>query len=82
MPLTLEVGTEPVFAQLGLGSDVGAEMTIDDGSLVLRRLVNLDRPVGSEIRKTHLRAVLVAPMTTAGREAPFRIGVTNASPPR
>ncbi len=46
-------------------------------------LVNLDPTVGSEIRKTrpyvvvspaemhdHLRTVLVAPMTTAGREAP------------
>ena len=54
-------------------------------------LVNLDPTVGSEIRKTrpcvvvspaemhdHLRTVLVAPMTTAGREAPFRIGVTHA----
>ncbi len=53
-------------------------------------LVNLDPTVGSEIRKTrpcvvvspaemhdHLRTVLVAPMTTAGREAPFRIGVTH-----
>ena len=53
-------------------------------------LVNLDPTVGSEIRKTrpcvvvspaemhdHLRAVLVAPMTTAGREAPFRIGVAH-----
>lgn len=51
-------------------------------------LVNLDPTVGSEIRKTrpcvvispaemhnHLRTVLVAPMTTAGREAPFRISV-------
>jgi mRNA interferase MazF len=48
-------------------------------------LVNLDPTVGSEIRKTrpcvvvspremhdYLRTVLVAPMTTAGREAPFR----------
>jgi mRNA interferase MazF len=26
----------------------------------------------------HLRTVLVAPMTTAGREAPFRIGVAHA----
>jgi mRNA interferase MazF len=25
----------------------------------------------------HLRTALVAPMTTAGREAPFRIGVTH-----
>ena len=54
-------------------------------------LVNLDPTVGSEIRKTrpcvvvspaemhdHLRTVLVAPMTTAGREAPFRIGVTHS----
>ncbi len=53
-------------------------------------LVNLDPTVGSEIRKTrpcvvvspaemhdHLRTVLVAPMATAGREAPFRIGVTH-----
>ena len=53
-------------------------------------LVNLDPTVGSEIRKTrpcvvvspaemhdHLRIVFVAPMTTAGREAPFRIGVTH-----
>lgn len=53
-------------------------------------LVNLDPAIGSEIRKTrpcvvvspaemhdHLRTVLVAPMTTAGREAPFRIGVTH-----
>ena len=54
-------------------------------------LVNLDPTVGSEIRKTrpcvvvspsemhdHLRTVLVAPMTTAGREAPFRIGVNHS----
>ncbi len=53
-------------------------------------LVNLDPTVGSGIRKTrpcvivsppemhdHLRTVLVAPMTTAGREAPFRIDVTH-----
>ena len=53
-------------------------------------LVDLDPTVGSEIRKTrpcvvvspaemhdHLRTVLVAPMTTAGREAPFRIGVNH-----
>lgn len=51
-------------------------------------LVNLDPTIASEIKKTrpcvvvspaemhdHLRTVLVAPMTTAGREAPFRIGV-------
>ena len=54
-------------------------------------LVKLDPTVGSEIRKTrpcvvlsppemhdHLRTVLVAPMTTAGREAPFRIGVSHS----
>lgn len=53
-------------------------------------LVNLDPAVGNEIRKTrpcvvvspsemhdHLRTVLVAPMTTAGREAPFRIGINH-----
>ena len=53
-------------------------------------LVNLDPTVGSAVRKTrpcvvvspsemhdHLRTVLVAPMTTAGRQAPFRIGVTH-----
>ena len=53
-------------------------------------LVNLNPTVGSEIRKTrpcvvvspaemhdHLRTVLVAPMTTAGREAPFRVGVNH-----
>jgi mRNA interferase MazF len=53
-------------------------------------LVNLDPTVGSEIRKTrpcvvispaemhdHLRTVIVAPMTTKGRAAPFRIGVTH-----
>jgi mRNA interferase MazF len=50
--------------------------------------MNLDPTVANEIRKTrpcvvvspaemhdHLRTVLVAPMTTVGREAPFRIGV-------
>lgn len=54
-------------------------------------LVNLDPTVGSEIRKTrpcvvvsppemhdHLRTVIVAPMTTKNRAAPFRIGVTHA----
>ena len=54
-------------------------------------LVNLNPTVGSDIRKTrpcvivsppemhdNLRTVLVAPMTTAGREAPFRIGITHA----
>ncbi|MCC6590063.1 MAG: type II toxin-antitoxin system PemK/MazF family toxin [Bryobacterales bacterium] len=54
-------------------------------------LVNLDPTVGSEIKKTrpcvivsppemhnNLRTALVAPMTTGGREAPFRISVTHA----
>jgi len=53
-------------------------------------LVNLDSTVGSEIRKTrpcvvvspgemhdHLRTVIVAPMTTKGQSAPFRIGVAH-----
>jgi len=53
-------------------------------------LVNLDPTVGSEIRKTrpcivispdemhdHLRTVIVAPMTTKSRAAPFRIGITH-----
>src|SRR6202162_4997789 len=53
-------------------------------------LVNLDPTVGSEIRKTrpcvvvspaemhdHLRTVIVAPMTTKSRPAPFRIPVTH-----
>jgi mRNA interferase MazF len=53
-------------------------------------LVNLDPSVGSEIKKTrpcvvvspaemhdHLRTVIVAPMTTKGRTAPFRVGVTH-----
>ena len=53
-------------------------------------LVNLNPTVGSQIRKTrpcvvvspaemhdHLRTVLVAPMTTKSRAAPFRIGVTH-----
>jgi len=53
-------------------------------------LVNLDPTVGSEIQKTrpcvvispaevhdHLRTVIVAPMTTKGRSAPFRIGVSH-----
>lgn len=51
-------------------------------------LVNLDPTVGSEIQKTrpcvvisapemhdHLRTVIVAPMTTGNRPAPFRIPV-------
>ena len=53
-------------------------------------LVNLDPTVGSEVRKTrpcvvvspaemhdHLRAVMVVPMTTKSRPAPFRIAVTH-----
>ena len=53
-------------------------------------LVNLDPTVGSEIRKTrpcvvvspgelhnHLRTVIVAPMTTKGHPAPFRIDVAH-----
>lgn len=53
-------------------------------------LVNLDPTIGSEIRKTrpcvvvspaemhdHLRTVMVAPMTTKSRAAPFRIGLTH-----
>ena len=55
-------------------------------------LVNLDPTVGSEIRKArpcvvvspsemhdHLRTLLVAPMTTTGRVAPFRISITHGS---
>ena len=54
-------------------------------------LVNLDPTASSEIRKQrpcavvspaemldHLRTVLVAPMTTKSRPAPFRIAVTHA----
>jgi mRNA interferase MazF len=54
-------------------------------------LVNLDPTVGSEIRKSrpcvvispaqmhdHLRTVIVAPMTTGGHPAPFRISITHA----
>jgi mRNA interferase MazF len=53
-------------------------------------LVNLDPTIGSEVRKTrpcvvvspaemhdHLRTVIVAPMTTKSRAAPFRIDVTH-----
>ena len=53
-------------------------------------LVNLDPTVGSEIRKSrpcvvvspaethdHLRTVIVAPMTTKSRPAPFRLPVTH-----
>ena len=53
-------------------------------------LVQLDPAAGSEIRKTrpcvvvspgemhdHLRTVIVAPMTTKSRPAPFRIAVTH-----
>jgi len=54
-------------------------------------LVNLDPTIGSEIRKSrpcvvvsppemhdHLRTVIVAPMTTKSRAAPFRITVSHA----
>jgi mRNA interferase MazF len=53
-------------------------------------LVNLDPTLGSEIRKSrpcvlisppemhdHLRTVIVAPMTTGSRPAPFRIAVSH-----
>ncbi len=53
-------------------------------------LVSLDPTVGSEIRKArpcvvisppemqdHLRAAIIAPMTTKSRPAPFRIDVTH-----
>ena len=52
-------------------------------------LVNLDPTIGSEIRKSrpcviisppemhdHLRTVIVAPMTTGARAAPFRVPLT------
>jgi mRNA interferase MazF len=52
-------------------------------------LVALDPTLGSQIRKTHpcvvvsppelhdyLRTAIVAPMTTAGKPAPYRIGLT------
>ena len=52
-------------------------------------LINLDPTVGSEIQKTrpcivvsppemhdHLRTLLIAPMTTGSKPAPFRIPVT------
>ena len=53
-------------------------------------LVNLDPTVGSEIQKTrpwvivspaemhdHLRTVIVAPMTSQSRSAPFRVAATH-----
>lgn len=53
-------------------------------------LVNLDPTIGSEIQKSrpcviisppemhdHLRTVIVAPMTTGSRPAPFRIPITH-----
>ena len=53
-------------------------------------LVNLDPDIGSEIKKSrpcvvvspaemhdHLRTVIVAPMTTKSRPAPFRVPVTH-----
>jgi len=55
-------------------------------------LVSLEPTAGSEIRKTrpcvvvspaemhdHLRTVIVAPMTTKSRPAPFRIGLMMAA---
>ncbi|KTT17591.1 type II toxin-antitoxin system PemK/MazF family toxin [Pseudacidovorax intermedius] len=58
-------------------------------------LVNLDPTVGSEIQKSrpcvvvspaelndHLRTVIVAPMTSKGFAAPFRIPVTHAATER
>ena len=54
-------------------------------------MVNLDPTVGSEIKKSrpcavisppemhdHLRTVIVAPMTTKSKAAPFRIATTHA----
>ena len=54
-------------------------------------LVNLDPTIGSEIKKTrpcvivspqelnqHLRTVMMAPMTSKGFTAPFRVPVTHA----
>ncbi len=54
-------------------------------------LVNLDPTLGSEIKKTrpcvivsppelnqHLRTVMMAPMTSKGFAAPFRVSVTHA----
>ena len=54
-------------------------------------LVNLDPTIGSKIQKTrpcvvvspaelhdHLRTVMVAPMTSKGYPAPFRVPVTHA----
>ncbi len=54
-------------------------------------LVNLDPTVGSEIKKSrpcvvisppemhdHLRTVIIAPMTTKSKAAPFRIAATHA----
>lgn len=54
-------------------------------------LVNLDPTVGSEIRKSrpcvvispddlhqHLRTVIIAPMTSQGFAAPFRVPITHA----
>ncbi len=53
-------------------------------------LINLDPTIGSEIKKTrpcvvvspqelndHLRTVIVAPMTSKGRSAAFRIPITH-----
>jgi len=56
-------------------------------------LVNLDPTIGSEIKKTrpcvivsppelnqYLRTVMMAPMTSKGFAAPFRVPVTHAGP--
>ena len=53
-------------------------------------LINLDPTIGSEIKKTrpcvvvspqelndHLRTIIVAPMTTKGRPADFRVPITH-----
>ena len=53
-------------------------------------LINLDPTIGSEIKKTrpcivvspqdlndHLRTIIVAPMTTKGRAAAFRVSITH-----
>jgi len=58
-------------------------------------LVNLDPTIGSEIKKSrpcvvvspaemhdHLRTVIVAPMTTKSRPAPFRVPLTARWPKR
>jgi mRNA interferase MazF len=69
---------KPILAQLGLDK-ARAEMTIEDDAVGLRRSPSPARTGWADApgRNTRsLRTVLVAPMTTAGREAPFRVGVT------